>query len=64
MRTFALEKKNGVDTVVCKIEGKEDDDWCSVDDLDRLFEACSKRWSRYGWDLNKLIAAINECDFD
>lgn len=35
----------------------------SVQDLDRLFDACSARWP-VGWDLEKLLTCIKECEFD
>lgn len=37
--------------------------WCTVQELDKLFEACSQRWGS-NWDLNKVITAIGECEFD
>jgi hypothetical protein len=69
MVTFALEKKadkNGQvqDTLVRKEDGKPDEDWGTVNDFDRLFAACSQRWAEYGWDLEKLITAVRECQFD
>lgn len=39
------------------------EEWCSVEDLDELFEACSRRWP-VGWDLNKLLTCVEECQFD
>lgn len=39
------------------------EDWCTISDLDRLFNACSRRWPK-GWDLDKLLTCVSECDFD
>lgn len=36
----------------------------SVNDFIRLFKACQRRWSDNGWDIEKLIAAVNQCEFD
>jgi hypothetical protein len=44
--------------------GVEREIWTTIPDLDRLFDACSKRWDQYGWDLDKLIKAVEECEFD
>lgn len=47
------------------LEGKtESEQWCTVNELDRLFEACSRRWEANGWDLEKLMTCVNECDFE
>jgi hypothetical protein len=35
----------------------------TIEDLDRLFDACVDRWP-IGWDLNKLLTCIRECGFD
>lgn len=67
--TFALEKKpcdrtgQEVDTIVKKVEGQPDEDWCSVVDLDQLFEACVARWGA-NWDLEKVKMAIRGSDID
>ncbi len=37
--------------------------WCSVQDLDILFSACTERWGD-NWDLNKLVVAIKESQID
>jgi hypothetical protein len=42
----------------------EEEQWCTVPELDRLFDACSRRWQANGWDLEKLITCVNECDFE
>jgi len=42
----------------------ESEQWCTVNELDRLFETCARRWPDNGWDLEKLMVAVNECDFD
>jgi hypothetical protein len=39
------------------------EEWCTVQDLDRLFETCTTRWP-VGWDLEKVMTAVRECDFD
>lgn len=46
-------------------EGKElvREEWCNVMDLDQIFNACVERWGS-NWDLNKVITAIKEADFD
>lgn len=66
---FKLEKKpnrNGtlVDTLVKYETDKEPEDWTTIEELDRLFEACVRRWNENGWDLEKLITCVNECEFD
>lgn len=46
-------------------DGKtEEEQWLTVPELDRLFDTCSRRWSANGWDLEKLLTCINECEFD
>ena len=42
----------------------EAEQWCTVNELDRLFEACSRRWAENGWDLEKLLQCVSECEFD
>lgn len=69
MVTFVVQKMtddNGqtTDHLVKKVEGQPDESWGSISEFDRLFNACSTRWSKHGWDLNKLITAVNECEFD
>lgn len=66
---FKLEKRpheNGEElaTIIKYEDGKEVDQWCTIMDLDRLFDTCSRRWAKHGWDLNKLIACVSECEFD
>ncbi len=68
-RFFTLDKiDNGngteVATLVCHDDGKDPEPWGNVDDFDRLFNACSKRWPALGWDIDKLIACVNECEFE
>jgi hypothetical protein len=41
-----------------------EDQWCTISELDRLFETCSRRWDEHGWDLEKLITCVTECEFD
>lgn len=36
---------------------------CTILELNKLFDACTDRWGRE-WDLNKVITAIRECEFD
>lgn len=66
--SFKLEKKQDkagqlVDTIVKYIDNKEDEEWCTIPDLDRLFDSCVSRWGS-NWDLNKLVTCVNECEFD
>ena len=42
----------------------ETEQWCTINELDRLFDACSRRWAENGWDLEKLIVAVNESTID
>lgn len=68
MITFKLEKLTNklgveVDTLVKYEDGKKLDIWCDVMELDCLFDTCTRRWPR-GWDLEKLVTCINECEFD
>lgn len=52
-----------IDTLVKYTDGVREE--CgTVDEFVRLFEACSKRWEKYGWDLDKVIQCIAECEFD
>jgi hypothetical protein len=46
-------------------EGKDPvkDVWCSVVDLDRLFNACVDRWDS-NWNLEKVCVAIRESEID
>jgi len=71
---FKLEKRpdstgQEIDTLVKYTQDNPDsvpdsgEEWCSVQDLDRLFEVCTTRWP-VGWDLEKLMTAVRECDFD
>lgn len=61
-RTGALEDALIKETTV---NGQtESEQWCTVNELDRLFEACQRRWSVNGWDLEKLMVCVNECDFE
>jgi len=39
------------------------DVWCSIQDLDTLFNTCVDRWNK-NWDLSKVCLAISECEFD
>lgn len=52
-----------MDTVVQVTEGQPDDEWCTIQDLDQLFEACKQRWGS-NWDLQKLKTCVAECEFD
>lgn len=61
-RTGALENAVVKETTVNGVT--ESEQWCTIDELDRLFEACSRRWSVNGWDLEKLMTCVNECDFE
>lgn len=72
--SFALEKRADentgveVDTLVKYTENENGikdsgEPWGNVMEFDRLFDVCSRRWPR-GWDLNKVMTAIQECDFD
>jgi hypothetical protein len=50
-------------TVVKKEDGAPDDEWCTIQDLDELFEACVTRWGT-NWDLNKVKMAVAEAEFN
>lgn len=50
--------------LVRKEDGKPDEDLGSIPEFYRLFDACVERWPVHGWDLNKLIQCVRECDFD
>ncbi len=69
MISFVLENRphesTGVPmpTLVKKEEGKPDDEWCTVQDLDQLFEACVRRWGN-NWNLEKIMVAITETQID
>lgn len=67
--TFVIEKKsddNGQisDHIIKKVDGQPDESWGSIPEFDRLFDACSTKWKKHGWDLNKLITCVNECEFE
>lgn len=56
-----------VDTLV-KVSKKdalpaEEETWCNVQELNALFNTCCERWGD-NWDLNKVMTAIRECEFD
>lgn len=38
--------------------------WCTVPELDTLFQTASDRWGDGNWDLNKILVAIREAEFD
>jgi len=62
-RTGALE--DALIKITTDSTGKsESEQWCTVNELDRLFEACSRKWATNGWDLEKLMVCVNECDFE
>lgn len=46
-----------------KYDNGTEEPWCTVLDLDRLFCACANRWGS-NWNLEKVVQAINECEFD
>lgn len=68
---FELKKKedgNGqmVDTLtkITDVGGKvNEEDWGTVQDFDRLFNACVSRWQG-NWDINKVCTAISESQID
>lgn len=37
--------------------------WCTILDLDRLFEGCVRRWGN-NWNLDKVLTAISESEID
>lgn len=37
--------------------------WCSILDLDRLFEGCVKKWGP-NWNLDKVLAAIESTEIE
>lgn len=66
--TFKLEKVEDntgtpVDTLVKYVEGKEGEPWINIQELDKLFDTCVARWSS-NWDLEKVLTAIREAEFD
>lgn len=63
-RTGALEDALIKETTDASGVVLDSEQWCTVNELDRLFEACSRRWATNGWDLEKLMVAVNECDFE
>lgn len=42
---------------------EEREEWCSVEDLDALFETCVARWGS-NWNLEKVLVAIRESEID
>ena len=70
---FALEKiedEQTGQTVDTLIKYTKDGDapetseaWGNVLEYNQLFDACVKRWGD-NWDLNKVVAAVIECEFD
>jgi hypothetical protein len=65
---FTLEEIGDEDTGTTKLslvkttEGNREV-WCSVEDIDQLFNSCVKRW-RNNWDLIKVCVAIEESGID
>ena len=37
--------------------------WFAIEDIDRLFDTCVKRW-KDNWDLDKVCVAISESQID
>lgn len=70
MITYKLESRDAdesgisVPCVIKCVDDKPEEILTSVPDLLRLFETCSRKWSKNGWDLEKLCTAINECEFE
>lgn len=70
---FALEKRADentgveVDTLMKYTDHEngtgEGEPWGNVIEFNRLFDVCSRRWPA-GWDLEKVITAVQESDFD
>jgi len=70
---FALEKiedeatGQAVDTLVKYTKDGEQPEtsetWGNVVEFNQLFDACVKRWDN-NWDLNKVVTAVLECEFD
>jgi hypothetical protein len=52
-----------LDCVVKVVDGQEDDVWCSIADLNTLFQTCVSKWQG-NWDLNKVCVAIQEANFE
>jgi hypothetical protein len=66
---FVLEEKNGIKVLIKLTLDKNTKEvlhketWGDMEDFDDLFQACFDRWES-NWDLNKVMTAIRECDFD
>lgn len=72
MISFQIEDRpdsNGIriPTVVKRVTEADghssDEEWCTIQDLDRLFDCCVGRWGS-NWNLEKVMTAIRECEFD
>lgn len=68
MPSFAVKKMrddNGqvLDSVVKTHDDGKEEVWCSIIDLDRLFDTCVARWGN-NWDLEKVLTAIRGARFN
>ena len=52
-----------LDTLVATFPDGKKETWCTVKDLDLLFETCHERWG-FNWNLEKVLATIEETDID
>lgn len=48
--------------VVKYADGADREVWCTIDDLDQLFDAAQRKWGQ-NWDLKKVLTAIDEANF-
>lgn len=67
MISFSIQQKmdqtgTEVATLVKEVDGACED-WCTIQELDRLFDSCHSRWGN-NWNLEKLMLAVRECEFD
>jgi hypothetical protein len=58
------EETGTIETTLVRTTDGERDEMGSVGEFVRLFKACQARWAEHGWDIEKLITAVNECPFD
>lgn len=62
MPKFTLEKKKGSFGELFKTrDDGTKEAWGTIEDFDRLFDECVKKWGN-NWDLNKVLIAIKESE--